>query len=542
MSAKVLAIGLDAADPDVVEGWLKQGHLPNLQALIETGAYGRLTNVDFHRAEVPWTAFLSGCLPEKTGYWTPVNFRPDSYDPSETQAYDFDEYPPFYALGEKYRVAVFDMPQTALSEQVNGIQILAWGAHSPQTPSHSLPQGLLSEIEVKYGKHPRLNKDFADPRDSQGLAKLYNEMLVGLRRRSQICQELLERDDWDLFLTIFGEPHSAGHSFWHLSQQHPLKELGICDEDYMLRTFQDCDQVLGELLDQIAEDTYIVVFSVHGMTSNILDLSSRLFLPELLYRWSFEGHKAISVGRPGKSVGQPIQSFRRRGWMGDIWGLKSEPNPLKSFLRYNLPTGAFNKVERYLGPNASPDLESPFEQMANHDGLFYMPANWYKPFWKDMKAFALPSHSEGCIRINLQGREAHGLVPASDYQLVCDELCQMLADLTDPRTGQSMVRDVIRTRTSGYETDSKLPDSDLLVMWNEEVTTDVVESPQLGRIGPVPYHRTGSHHSQGFVAVKGPGIEASTIVGTHPAVDMPATLLQMMGAPIPSYFDGKPIS
>jgi len=539
---KVIAIGLDAADPNLIDKWMEAGHLNTIKALREQGTYGRLTNVDYHRAEVPWTSFLSGCLPEKTGYWTPVKFRPESYDPSETQAYDFQEYPPFYALGEDYKVAIFDMPQTTLSDRVNGYQILAWGAHSPQTPSHSMPAELFSEIEAKHGKHPALNKDFADCRDIEALKKLERQLEIGLSRRASICSDLMQREDWDLFLTIFGETHSAGHSFWHLSQPHPLYKLGHEEySDSLLETFKASDRTISEILKSVPEDAYVIVFSVHGMESNILDLTSRLFLPEFLYRWSFNGHKAISTpGKTNQPVRPPIKRFKKRGWMGEIWSMKHDSNPLMSFLRKNSPTGFFQKLEKKFGATRQPDLESPYDQMYRSDGLFYMPANWYKPFWPTMKAFALPSHSEGCIRINLRGRESHGIVDPQDYQKVCDEICAILENLVDARTKKPMVKEIIRTRETGFEMDSKLPDSDLLVMWSDTVT-DTIDSPDLGRFGPVPYHRTGSHRSEGFAVITGPGIAANSSFPICHAVNLPATILEFLGAPIPGYFDGTPI-
>jgi len=51
---------------------MSQGHLKNLRRLRAQGAYTRLNNLDYYRAETPWTTFLTGCLPEKTGYWAPV--------------------------------------------------------------------------------------------------------------------------------------------------------------------------------------------------------------------------------------------------------------------------------------------------------------------------------------------------------------------------------------------------------------------------------------------------------------------------------------
>jgi len=76
-------------------------------------------------------------------------------------------------------------------------------------------------------------------------------------------------------------------------------------------------------------------------------------------------------------------------------------------LRRNTPTKLFNRLEPLFGASQQPDLVSN-QLKQQSDYLFYQPAIWYKPFWPQMKAFALPSFSEGYIRINLQGREPEG--------------------------------------------------------------------------------------------------------------------------------------
>ena len=76
-----------------------------------------------------------------------------------------------------------------------------------------------------------------------------------------------------------------------------------------------------------------------------------------------------------------------------------------------------------------------------------------------------------------------------------------------------------------------------MVLWNDE-PTDVVDHPKYGRIGPIPYRRSGSHRARGFWAVKGPGIVAGTVFPEADAINLPPTLLELMGAPIPAYLDG----
>ncbi len=545
MKNPVIAIGLDAADPSLVETWMSQGHLKNLRRLCVQGSYTRLNNFDYYRAETPWTTFLTGCSPQKTGYWAPVKLCKGTYDVEEIGAYDFAEYSPFYALGDDYRVAVFDVPHSRLSDQVNGLQVSAWGAHSPLTPSQSRPAQLLDELVSQHGEHPTLHKDHASCLDLTALSRLQKNLEVGISRRSAICQDLLQREAWDLFLTIFGETHSAGHYLWHLSQpDHPLYPLlGVRSSgNPLLEVFQAVDQAIGEILTKAPEDAYVLIFATHGMGSNVMDLPSMLFLPELLYRFNFPGQVGMAAGQLGTPPRQPITAGRaKRGWLGTVWSLKHDSNPPRGFLRRNTPTRLFNRLEPFFGTPQQPDLVSPFRLREQSDPLDYQPASWYKPFWPQMKAFALPSFSEGYIRINLQGREPEGIVATSEYEAVCEQLSQLLYRLEDARTGKPMVKKIVRTRQDATDRDPKLPDADLVVVWQEEHITDVVDSPDLGRIGPVPYFRTGSHRSRGFLLAQGPGIApGSSLLGGH-ALDLAPTILKLMGAPIPEYCEGKPL-
>ncbi|MGD2182342.1 alkaline phosphatase family protein [Lusitaniella coriacea] len=540
MKNHVIAIGLDAADPILLETWMSQGHLKNLQKLRQQGGYGRLTNMEYYKAETPWTTFLTGCLPQKTGYWSPFKFQEGTYEVESVEAYSFNEYQPFYALGDDYRVAVFDMPQSTLADKANGSQVLAWGAHSPQTPSHSQPETLLKDINHRYGKHPALHRDHGDWWDEGYLNRLENALKTGLQKRVGICKDLLEQEQWNLFLTIFGETHSAGHDFWYLSQpDHPLYPHRRVQKDSMLEVFEAADRALGEILADVPEDTYVVVFSVHGSGNNTTDVSSMFLLPEFLYRWSFPGQVAIAPGKPGTPPPPLELNPKRKTWTGEIWQRKHDANPIKRFLRRQLPSKFHPYLDRIFGAPKE-DLLSPDQLREQDHAIFWQPTMWYSSFWSKMKAFAIPSFSEGYIRINLEGREPQGIVKPEDYNAVCEELIQELHRLVNPRTGEPVVKKVVRTRQSADDRDPKLPDADLVVVW-QETPADVVDHPTCGRIGPVPYRRTGSHRDRGFWIARGPQIEPGSTLPQGHGVDLSPTLLELMGAPIPEYMDGKPL-
>ncbi len=534
MSDCVVALGLDAADPVLLERWIDAGHLPNLARLRAGGAYARLRTLDYCRAEASCATLLSGCHPEKHGMWTPTRFNPLEYTVRDV-SYDYREYPPFYALGADYRVAVFDIPQTVFSDRVNGVQVLGWGAHAPRTPSESRPHGLYDEIVARHGRHPTLNRDHLPTiGDRDSIERLKDDFLTGIRRRGAICRDLLSRERWNLFFTYFGEVHSAQHLFWHLSRRdHPLHPyFGVDGWDPLLEVFRAVDREIGAI-SQAAPDANIVVFSDHGMESNCTDLPSMVFLPELLYRANFPGRRGLCGGAAGSKPGPMVPPSATRSWRSAVWAQKHDPNPITRFLRRRLDTVFFHyTIEKRLGDTRLPLCPDDCE-MGSH------PPMWYRPAWREMKAFALPTFSEGYVRVNLRGREAHGIVEPADHERVCDEVTAMLAAVTNARSGEPIVERIVRTRRDPLDPNPRLPDPDLIVLWRN-APADVVDSPTLGRIGPLPFNRSGSHVHRGFLLASGPRV-ARAQPSEGQALDIAPTILSLMGAPLPAHFDGRPL-
>mgnify|MGYP001799547161 CR=1 FL=1 len=548
MKTPVIAIGLDAADPHLLEQWMAAGKLKNLSQLRQQGAYGHLNNtVNYNQlptetsaTERLWVMFGTGCLPDKTGYWSPIHYSASDYGITHDTldgAYDFKQYPPFYALGKDYNVAAFDVPVSRLSTDVCGLQILGWGGHAPHTPSHSQPSEALPRLIEQYGKNPILHKDYGCWWDRAYVQRIKTGLKASVETRAKICQDLLTQENWDLFLTVFGESHTASHDFWHLSQpDHPLyADKSVPGDDPMLAAFEAIDLAVGDIVEAAPENAHIVVFAVHGMGKNVTDMYSMAFLPEILYRYSFPGKYGIAKGRVGDKCPPPVNP-RRKSWSGEVWLQRDDSTPLNRALMRWGPS----KFDDYLNAGPIPALASPYRLRQQGLALNWMPAMWYSPLWSQMKAFALPAFAAGHIRINLKGRETQGIVDVADYNSVCDEITQLLYGLANARTGQPVVKDVVRTRTDAniLSCQAELPDADLVVIWHEQ-PSDVVDSLDLGRIGPVTYYRSGGHRSAGFLLAKGPTIKPGTQIEEGQTVDIGPTIRALMGAPAMANCDGK---
>ncbi|MBD2577591.1 alkaline phosphatase family protein [Oscillatoria sp. FACHB-1406] len=545
MNTPVIALGLDGTDPQTLETWMERGYLENLRRLRDRGVYARLKTVESYVSESAAISLLAGRSPQSTGYWTAIEFQPQTYEVKKLHGDEFAEAlsdaRPFYALGERCRTAVFDMPQGRVCDRVNGIQILAWGERSPRAESQSQPPHLLQELIDKYGTNPirHLDPNIRNLKTLQGFVK---RLKTSTSRRAAICRDLLQRERWDLFLTLFGEPHHAGHALWHLSQpSHPLYSTfaSRVEGDPLLEVFQALDKAIGEILAIAPEEAYIVIFSDSGMCDNATDLPSMVFIPELLYRYNFPGQYGLAASKTSAPPPPPYADRSEWDWLQALWRLKHEPNPLMGWLRRRAPIEWGDRIAQFFRKPNKPDFLSPFELQKQSHPYFYQPAMWYKRFWPQMKAFALPSFSDGHIRINLQGREAGGIVAPADYEALCQELTQKLYDLVDARTGAPVVKEVLRTRASATEESSKLPDADLIVLWHKDRAIDVIDSPEFGRIGPAPSPRSGGHRSDIFFMATGPGIEPGSSLPLGHALDIAPTILHLMGMPIPDSYEGK---
>ncbi|MFM1843603.1 MAG: hypothetical protein RLZZ490_2346 [Cyanobacteriota bacterium] len=541
----VIAIGLDSLEPSLLERWTNQGYLPTLSRLMKTGFYSRLDNFKDSNVETTWTTFSTGCSPSTTGFWGMLGLKQGTYTTETYQAYDYQEYSPFMALGDEFNVAVFDVPQLRLHPKISGIQVGGWGAHSPQVPSASLPEDLYLKITEKYGGHPTLHKDYATCLDLDSTLKLEQGLIEGIRRHSLICCDLLQQQEWDLFLTVFGEPHGGGHVFWQLSQpDHPLYESlkSQVDHDPLLAIYQAVDQAIAEMIAVIPEDMQVVLFAAHGMGFATIDLPTFVILPEFLYRFNFPGKWALGHGNIEDPLPPLWTHMKGNWWERHIWGTQFEPNPVKRFLRSEIPSRLFRMIRPWLDKNNATGLL--FGDDLAKQGVRempWMPAQWYQPLWPSMKAFALPSFSEGYVRINLKGREPQGIVDPADYHTLCDELEAQLYALREPRTDIPLVDHIVRPRQDPLDRNPKLPDADLIVVWQEKYATDVADSPDYGRIGPFPPYRAGSHRAEGFILATGSNIQPDSSSSDGHVLDLAPTILDLMGAPIPEHLEGKPL-
>lgn len=545
MGKRVVAIGLDSTDYEFLNRYISCGELANFRELRRQSALTRLENQanyldgssPFSGTEGNWVMFQTGVRPVRSGFWETVTYCPDTYRTTNDfthGGYDYDEYRPFYDLGDKARVAILDIPVSVVVPELNGRQIVGWGGHFPYVVRGSTPGGLLKETNRRFGKNRVLYRDHGVFWSRRYRKWLENAAIQATTQREKILHDFLDDESLDLVIGVFGETHSVLHDLWAQADKSHPAHIDDGQPDPLLNVFRRIDQAIGSIRERLGPEDNLILFSVHGMQPNSTDLPCLFLLSELMYRFNFPGRYGFARGIPGEPVPPPVRSGLHWYWFGEIWRKKYCAWPwlfpvlrrLPSWSRWAMPGGHFR---------------FPFFTALKGATNGWMPATWYRPGWRKSRSFAIPAFADGHIRINLKGREKHGVVTVREYDDECQRIMRFLKRLVNPRNGQPVVRKVLRTRRDPLDRDERLLAADLVVVWTDE-PFDVVEGPGADRVGPVPYFRTGGHRAGGFAMLNGPGFLPNTTIETADVIDLAPTILGLMGLAVPDHFEGRSIA
>ncbi len=83
---KMIILGLDGLDPKLTERWMAEGKLPNLKRLAESGYYGQLRTTCPPLSPVAWSTFATGVNPAKHNIFDFLNRDLRTYAPELSSA------------------------------------------------------------------------------------------------------------------------------------------------------------------------------------------------------------------------------------------------------------------------------------------------------------------------------------------------------------------------------------------------------------------------------------------------------------------------
>ena len=276
--ARVVVVGLEMGDGQLIRAWSAAGLLPNFKRLFEEGCWGFLETTADELHISAWPSIYTGAKPGDHGVY--FTFQPapglQGYKRFHEGIYG---RPTFWSLLDRAsrRCVVLDPPYSHAEPGFGGSYIHDWGTWAHYLAPGSVPADLLPCLEKACGAYPlgleANDLGFArlDPND------MSRRLVKSVEAKSRAVRWLMRERPWELFFTVFGETHVAGHYCWSAD----LKGDATDASSAMFPVYASLDRAIGELRDAAGPETTLIVVSGDRCGPNFAGWH---LLPEVLER------------------------------------------------------------------------------------------------------------------------------------------------------------------------------------------------------------------------------------------------------------------
>lgn len=364
---RVLVIGLDGANIDLIRQWSGEGKLPAFRKLLEEGCHGNLESVIPTITIPAWNCMASGKNSGKTGVFSFIQKAYGTYDFRVYQTLNKKEECIWDILSDHGReVFVFNAPNVLYAYPIKGYMVS--GVICLSEDKLTYPGDLKEELSrLEYRR---------DIGDIQTLWSMSDAELQDIHReitdnQCRILLHFLEKK-WDFGFFVLTELDRIQHAFWN-------------QKEVLLRHYQNIDRNLGEILGKAGDGTTVFIFSDHGFGPN-----ERTFL---INEW---------LAKRGLLQTRQILSVKAAKLL-----LRIQKRP------------AVVSLLRTLWRRFAP-LRPLYLRLAK--GTSRTPIQWDKT-----KAYSYATF--GTIYLNVVGREPQGTVRPEDYESLRTEIIEGLKEV-----------------------------------------------------------------------------------------------------------------
>ncbi|MCK4511717.1 alkaline phosphatase family protein [bacterium] len=284
---RVMIIGVDGLEWDVMGPLIEAGKLPTFARLLNEGAWGEIQSLDILESPVIWTSIATGKSYEKHGITGFAKVRHGASEPTPMTSNVRRVEAIWNILGERgLSVGVIGWLATWPAEPVNGYMVSSYfnygwsDSRGEKNRRITFPEGLaddLAEYRVSSGDiseeqvHEFLAADVGSG-DLEGSLTARVEALRGAiatdETARRVGHSLARSFPTDLFAVYFRGVDGPSHKFW--TDAFPGTGPPLTEEEeklfgqVVLRYYEYMDRVVGEFLEYADENTTVVVTSDHG--------------------------------------------------------------------------------------------------------------------------------------------------------------------------------------------------------------------------------------------------------------------------------------
>lgn len=486
---KILVIGLDAATMDLIEPWAAAGHLPTIERLMHDGAAARLLSTPNMHSASAWTSILTGLNPGRHGLFV---FSDRDFATGKQAFFKGGDRAGELISSHLSRHGLtsgfLNVPMT-YPAQCERDGFMVSGLDAPSLNERAFcPDELRSELFSRFPNYHFSPQGLGDLMRAGRLDDATTAWMELIETQTAAAEYLIANRPVDFFMTVYTASDWAGHNLWKGAEVPP-------DENALLEIYHALDGAIELLLNHASAETQVYVISDHGMGPHT---GASYHLAEWLQAKGY-------MTRSGRSqTRHSIISASRKA------------------ARSLLPVSLRERVKARIGEDRIGRL-----QTAEKDS-FYSSIDWERTV-----AYTEPGRH--VININLEGRNAGGIVASSDYTDVCSRIIDELSQWTDNRGGKVVDR-VVR-RDEVYSGPFTARASDLYLYWNPRA--NVGEPPD--EVRDRGFWWSGDHRPEGVLICKGPGLNSTALDGLPTVCDLVPTIMFAAGLPVPDHLDGRVI-
>jgi predicted AlkP superfamily phosphohydrolase/phosphomutase len=385
MANRVLVVGWDGADWEILDPLLEAGELPGLATLIEQGRRGVSRSCLPSHSWAAWPTFLTGRDPGGHGVFDILEYRPGATRrlPVSSKSILAPTWPERLSQAGKTTLLV-NVPLTYPAPEIQGVAIAGGIVPSGAVYSHPKDVGPRLGWPINGGSWTTFRNRPAD---------LVTELEGLTRKRAAAMRTLLDEEPWDAACIVFVSPDRAQHCLLeYVHPGHPAyAEASASPVAERVRDlYRVLDTELATLLERVDDDDLVVLMSDHGHQPCTRAVSMNKVLERLGFLRFGRGSALVNLLSWGR-----VRSVARVAY--DKLGLHG---------RVAVPTAPID--------------------------------------WEATTAYtSVVSTGEG-VSVNLVGREPGGTVGAADYERVRDEVADALLAFTDEETGRNPIGEVLR--------------------------------------------------------------------------------------------------
>jgi predicted AlkP superfamily phosphohydrolase/phosphomutase len=385
MANRVLIVGWDGADWEILDPLLAAGDLPNMAALIARGQRGVSRSCLPSHSWAAWPTFLTGRDPAGHAVFDILEYRPGASRrmPVSYRSILAPTWPQRLSDAGKTTLLV-NVPLTYPPPPIQGVVIA--GGVIPQGSTYSQPADAGPRLgwPINGGSWTTFRHRPLD---------LIADVEHVTAARAKAMRALMDEQPWDAACMVFVSPDRIQHCLLeYVHAGHPAHAEAVRSPvaERVRDVYRLLDRELGTLLERVDEDDLVMLMSDHGHQPVTRALNMNRVLERLGLLTMGRGSGLVSLLAWGR-----LRSIARRVY--DRLGLHG---------RVAVPT---------------PPVD-----------------------WSRSRAYtSVTSTGEG-VSIALRGREPEGTVDTADYERVRDEVAAALLGFTDPDTGAHPIGHVLR--------------------------------------------------------------------------------------------------